>query len=207
MPPVKLHRTRSRRGTALSLLITAWLLPACSHRPRREMRQAEADLMAARKLQADIYAPSSFEEARRALTDAGRMVRTRKFEEARLLALESSALSKTAASLSAENREKMFAALQLQIQGVEQKVLQGEKEMHAAELKPIEPREREMFEKDLAATRANLDAARESLRQGNLVAGRSRVDDADVAAESLLREIRLTVAEEPVQRNSHRRPA
>lgn len=163
--------------------------------------------MAARKLQADVYAPASFEEARRALADAGRMVHNRKFEEARLLALESSALSKNAASLSSENREKMLAALQLQIQGVAQKIEQGEKEMRAAEIKPIEAREQEMFQTDLAAARAKLDSARESLRQGNLVAGRSRADDADVAAESLLREIRLTVAQEPVKPKGHKRPA
>ncbi len=197
---------------AAGLSAASWLSLGCLHRPRREMRQAEADLRAAQKVQAEIYAPSSFEEARRALADAGRMVRKRKFEDARLLALECSALAKSAASISSENREKMSAAVGLQIQGVADKIAQGEREVQAAELKALGARESEMFRSDLATARTKLDTARESLRRGNLVAARAQAEEADVAAESLLREVRLTVAEDPIlhprsRKKGHKMPA
>ncbi len=210
---MKLFGTRARLGLLVAGVAAAsWLSLGCLHRPRREMSQAEADLRAAQKVQAELYAPASFEEARRALADAGRRVKRRKYEEARLRALECSALSKSAASISSENREKMFAAVGLQIEGIAQKIAQGEKEVQAAEQKPVGPRESEMFRTDLAAAREKLDIARESLRQGNLVAARAQAEDADVAAESLLREVRLTVAEEPIlhprsRKKGHKMPA
>jgi hypothetical protein len=189
---------RRNIGLICSIVLAGSVIAGCHHRPRREMRQASADILAARRVQADIYAPASFEEARRALADAERMANKRKFEEARLLALTSSALAKSAMTLSGENREKMLAALKLQIESVAQKIAEGERGIQDAQRKPIDSKRAELFRSDLFDARAKLDLARQALARGDLVGGRRSVDSADIAAESLLREVRLTLAEEPV---------
>ena len=188
------------------IVLIGSIFPGCHRRPRREIRQANADILAARRVQADIYAPASFEEARRALADAERMVNKRKFEDARLLALTSSALAKSALTLSGENREKMLAAVRLQIESVAQKIAEGERAIQVAQRKPIDSKRAELFRSDLFDARAKLDLARQALAKGDLVGGRRTVDSADIAAESLLREVRLTLAEEPVsQPRRHKR--
>lgn len=196
-----LPRTALLPAAALLFLLAA----GCHRRPRKEIRQAKTDLQVALGAQAQTYAPASFQEARRALADAERMVTKRKFEDARLLALESSARSKSAVSLSAENRQKMLAALRLQLDTTAGKIGQGEMETEEAARRAIDAKRVELFRVDSKDARAKLDSARRLLAQGNLAASKKQGDDADIAAESLLREVRLTMAEEPIQHPRARR--
>ena len=200
----------SRVRKAIRLLWLAILLAflaGCRRVPRREIEKAEVDLAAALRAQAQVYAPSSFQEARRALEGAKRLVKEKRYSDARILALESSSRARGAAGISAENRGKMLGALRVKIEATDRTLTEATDEMKLAQLRGVDEKARQLFEEELIGARTKQAEARGRLAAQDLVEGKKWADDADVAAASLLRDVRFSIAikqTEPVPGKSAR---
>jgi hypothetical protein len=200
---------RSRAARCVLILLAA-LPPGCARRPSKELEEARRRLVEAEAARAPLYAPSSFEEARRTLHEAEKLASERKYDDARIVALESAARSRSAVRLTDENRKKMLEALRVNLEETERQLADAEQEISVAEARHIDAKEIEMFRRDLAGARAKLAAARRSHDAGDLPGGRKASEDARTAADMVLREIRFAVAENPIlhppARKHRRRP-
>ncbi|MGH9442542.1 MAG: DUF4398 domain-containing protein [Thermoanaerobaculia bacterium] len=175
----------------------------CRRSPRREIEQAKTDLAAALRVQAQVYAPASFQEARRALEGAQRLVREKRYSDARVLALESSSRSRGALGISAENREKMLAALRGKVEATERELLTASDEMKIAEARGVGADSLQLFASEIVEANARQAEARRRLAARDLIQGKKWADDADVATSTLLRDIQFSIARkqsEPVPR-------
>ncbi|HKB69835.1 MAG TPA: hypothetical protein VKH46_03265 [Thermoanaerobaculia bacterium] len=201
--------TPTRTARCACILLAA-LLAGCARRPSREIDEAKRRLVEAEAAQAPIYAPSSFEEARRALHEAERLAAQRKYGDARIVALESAARSRSAVGLTAENRKKMLEALRVNIEATQRQLADAEQEISVAVAQHVDAKQIDMFRRDLAGARAKLDSARRSHAAGDLPGGRKGSEDARIAADMVLREIRFAIAQNPIShpapRKSRRRP-
>ena len=202
------RRRRARCGRILAAAVL--LLAGCARRPTRELEQARRRLVEAETAQATIYAPSSFEEARRTLHEAERLATQRKYEDARIVALESAARSRAAVALSAENRRKMLDALKINLEATERQLSDAEQEIAMAVSQHIDPKQIDMFRSDLAGARDKLAAARKRHEDGDVPGGRKASDEARDAAGMTLHEIRFAIAQNPIThplpRKKRRRP-
>ena len=203
-----MHRGAHRRPIFAATAIL--LLAGCARRPSKEIDQAKQRLAEAQTAQAPIYAPSSFEEARRTLGEAEELAKKHKYEDARIVALESAAHSRSSVTLSAENRRKMLDALRLNLETTEGRLSDAEQEIAMAESQHVDSRQIEMFRRDVVDARAKLAAARKLHAAGNLPDGRKASNDARDAADAALHEIRYAIAENPIThpapKKKHRRP-
>jgi hypothetical protein len=181
-------------GAAAALL----LLSACARRPARELEAARRGLADAETAQAPLYAPSSFAEARRALHEAEGLAGKRKYEDARLVALESAARSRSAIAMTAENRAKMLQALNVNLEETDRKLTDAAQEIAMAESAHVDPKQVDMFRRDLVGARTKLAEARDRHRSGDLPGGRKWSEDARDAADMTLREIRFAIAQNPI---------
>jgi hypothetical protein len=203
---VRNFSARSIIGPAILLMLAA----SCRFPPRREIAKARADLDDAMRAQAPIYAPSSFQEARRALEGARRLVKEKRYADAKLLAIESSSRARGAIGISDENRQKMLAALQLKIQSTDRELTDAAEETKIAQARGVDEAARQLFGAEMTGARARQDEARKRLADRNIVDARKWADDADVAAATLLRDIRFSIARkqsEPVPKKRARRPS
>lgn len=166
----------------------------CARSPRHEIEQAKSDLAAAIQAQAQIYAPSSFQEARRALEGAQRLVREKRYSDAKILALESSSRAKGALGISAENRRKMLIALQGKVAATDRALKDASDEARIAASRGVDAESLQLFAAEALGAASKQDEARRRLAAQDLVEGKKWADDADVAAASLLRDIRFSVA-------------
>ncbi len=181
----------------LSLIAPAILAVAaagCRRSPRREIEEAKSNLAAAIAAQAQIYAPASFQEARRALDGAQRLSRQRRYADAKTLALESSSRAKGAVGISAENRRKMLAALQAKVAATDRELQDAADEAKIAEARGVDAEARQLFAAETVEANAKQAEARRRLAAQNLPEGKKWADDADVAAAALLRDIRFSIA-------------
>lgn len=197
-----------RRFRVSGILAAAVLAGACARRPTRELGQARAAIERAETAQAPIYAKGSYDEALRTLREAERLVRERKYDDARVVALESETHARSAVGMSAENKTKMLAALNLNLKTTEGEMADAEQEIGIAESRHVETAQIDLFRRDLVAARGKLGEARSRYAAGDLAGGRKWSDDARIAADMLLREIRFAVAERPIthpERKSRRR--
>jgi hypothetical protein len=174
------------------------------------MARARADLADAVRAQAPTYAPSSFQEARRALEGAQRLVKEKRYADAKLLAMESSSRAHGAIGISAENRQKMLAALQLKIQNTDRELIDAADETKVAQARGVDEGARQLFDAEMTGARSKQDEARKRLAERNIIDGKKWADDADVAAAALLRDIRFSIARkqsEQAPKKRARRPA
>ncbi len=201
-----------RRLLLLRVLGAAILMAlptGCRRVPRREIARAKSDLAEALRAQAQIYAPASFQEAHRALDGAQRLVKEKRFSDAKLLALESSSRARGAIAISAENRKKMLAALELKIQSTDRTLTDAAAEAKVAQARGVDDNSRQLFDAEMTGARTKQDEARHRLAARNIVDAKKWADDADVAAESLLRDIQFSIARkqsEMAPRKKARRP-
>jgi hypothetical protein len=196
---------RSRAARCILILLAA-LAAGCARRPSKELEEARRRLVEAEAAGAPLYAPSSFEEARRTLHEAERLASDRKYDDARIVALESAARSRSAVGLTAANRKKMLEALRVNLEDTERQLGDAEREITAAQARRIDAKEIEMFRRDLEAARGKLVAARRSHDAGDLPGGRKASEDARTAADMVLREIRFAVAQNPILHPPARKP-
>jgi len=197
------------RGRTFGAAAALILISACAQPPRKELEAARRGLAEAEAAQAPIYAPSSFAEAQRTLHDAERLAGKRKYDDARIVALESAARSRSAIAMTAENRAKMLQALRVNLEATERQLADAEQEIAMAESARVESRQIEMFRRDLVGARAKLAEARLRHRSGDLPGGRKWSEDARIAADMTLREIRFAIAQNPISHpppKKHRRP-
>ena len=188
-----------RRRLGISGFAAAALVAgACARRPTRELAEARAELSRAEVSQAPVYARASYDEARKSLREAERLVGEHKYDDARVVALESATHARSAVGMSAENRKKMLAALNLNIDSTEKELTDAEQEIAIAEARHVEASQIELFRRDLVGARGKLAQARQLHGIGDLVGGRKWSEDAHIAADMLLREIRFAVAERPI---------
>ncbi|HWC64933.1 MAG TPA: DUF4398 domain-containing protein [Thermoanaerobaculia bacterium] len=192
------------------MIFLAAVAAGCARRPSKELEEARRRLVEAEAARAPVYSPSSFEEARRTLHDAEKLASQRKYDDARIVALESAARSRSAIRLAAENRKKMLEALRVNLEDTDRQLTDAEQEISVAEARHIDAKEIEMFRRDLEGARGKLAAARRSQESGDLPGGRKASEDARIAADMVLREIRFAVAENPIlhppPRKHRRRP-
>jgi predicted S18 family serine protease len=193
-----LEQMRRLKPSRLAFIALLGLFVACSHPPRREIAEARKGLADAEKVHAPVYARASFDEARKTLQEAERLIGQRKYEEARVIALESAALSRSAISMSAENEKKMLDALDLNLEATQHELADAELEIGTARAQHVETPKIELFERDLTAARAKLETARRLHAGGDFSAGQRAADDARVSADLVLREIRFAIAENPI---------
>lgn len=197
-------------GKLAAAVAVAATLSSCARRPSRELEEARRRLVEAETAQAPIYAPSSFAEAQRALHEAERLASQRKYDDARIVALESAARSRSAVGLTAENRKKMLAALQANLEATRRQLADAEQEISVAEAQHLDAKQIDMFRRDLAGARAKLELASRSHDAGDLPGGRKGSEDARVAADMVLHEIRFAIAQNPIShpppRKRRRRP-
>jgi hypothetical protein len=197
-----------RLGTAILLATISIAIAGCRRAPRREIEQAKSDLAVALRVQAQIYAPASFQEARLALQGAERLVHKKRYDDARTLALESSSRARGALGIAAENRKKMLVALRLKIETTDRELTDATDEMKIAQLRGVDEDARQLFGAELIGAKTKQDEARRRLAAQDLVEGKRWADDADVAAASVLRDIRFSIARkqsEPAPRKSSRK--
>ena len=190
-----LQRTIGRRVAAAALLTILW---ACARRPTRELEDARRALVAAEAAQAPVYAPSSFAEAQRTLHEAERLAGRRKYDDARIVARESAARSRAAVAMTAENRAKMLEALKVNLEATRRQLTDAEQEISMAESSRVDPKQIDMFRRDLAGARAKLAEASRRHQNGDLPGGRKWSEDARIAADMTLREIRFAIAQNPI---------
>lgn len=184
------------------------LLAGCRRVPRREIERAKSDLAAALRAQAQIYAPASYQEAYRALAGAQKLVKEKRYNDAKLLALESSSRARGAVGISAENRTKMFVALRLKIEATDRQLTDAADEIKIAQLRGIDENAQQLFATELMGAKTKQDEARRRLAAQDLVEGKKWADDADVATATVLRDIRFSIARkqsEPVPKKSPRK--
>ena len=174
------------------------LLAACARRPTREIEQARNQLAEADRAQAPLFARSSYDEARRCLTQAERLAGEHKYEDARVVALESVTHSRSAVGMSAENKRKMLDALRLGLQTTEHDLADAEQEIALAQSRHADAPTIDLFRRDLIGARAKLEEARRLHDAGDLPGGRKASEDAKIAADMLLHEIRFAAAERPI---------
>jgi hypothetical protein len=186
---------RARTAGAAAALL---LLFACARRPTKELEAARRGLVEAEAAQAPVYAPSSFADARRTLHEAEGLAKKRKYEDARVVALESAARSRSAIAMTAENRAKMLEALKVNLEQTERQLTDAEQEIAMAESAHVDSKQVEMFRRDLVGARAKLAEARRRHLSGDLPGGRKWSEDAKIAADMTLREIRFAIAENPI---------
>jgi hypothetical protein len=178
---------------AIVLLVA--LLAGCRLPPGREMRQARADLAAASSAHGDLYSPGVYEDARRALSDADRMMKQKKYDDARLLARESSARSRLAISFAGENRARMLEADRRKNDATEHKLHEVEADIAVARERSVDAKRLAFFEAELARARVALAQARGALSSPDPRGLRRAADDADVEAEVLMRDVAYALAE------------
>ena len=176
---------------------------ACARRPTREIQEARQTLTEAEKAQAPQYARASYEEARRTLIEAQRLTAEHRYDDARIVARESATHARSAIGMTAENKKKMLDALNLNVQSTANDLADAEKEIAVAESRHVDPLQVDLFRKDLVAARARLDTARQRHDAGDLETGKKWSDDARIATDMLLREVRFAIAEHPI---SHPEP-
>jgi len=200
---------RTLRNLAAAAAIAA-VLAGCARRPTRELEEARRRLVEAEAAQAPVYAPSSFEDARRALHEAERLAGHHKYDDARIVALESAARARSAVALTAENRKKMLEALRVNLEATERQLTDAEQEIAVAESQHVDAKQIDLFRRDLAGARAKLAEARRRHDSGDLPGGRKWSEDARIAADMTLREIRFAIAQNPIAHpaphRSRRRP-
>ena len=187
-----------RRSTTPAIAAAIAILAACARRPTREIEEAHFRLAEAERVQASLYARGSFEEARKSLAQAERLAGEHKYEDARVVALESVSHSRSAVGMAAENRKKMLDALKLNLQSTEHDLMDAEQEISLAETRQVDAPTIELFRRDLVGARGKLEEAKRLQTAGDLPGGRKWSDDAKVAADMLLREIRFSVAQRPI---------
>jgi hypothetical protein len=171
---------------------------ACARRPTKEIDQARSQLAEADRAQAALFARSSYDEARRCLAQAERLAGEHKYEDARVVALESVTHSRSAVGMSSENKKKMLDALRLTLQTTEHDLADAEQEIALAESRREDAPKINLFRRDLAGAHAKLEEARRLHEAGDLPGGRKASEDAKIAADMLLHEIRFAAAERPI---------
>ena len=187
-----------RVSTPPAIALAIALSVACARRPTREIEDAHRHLAEADKVQASFYARGSYEEARKSLAQAERLAGERKYEDARVVALESVTHSRSAVGITAENKKKMLDALKVNLDSTARDLTQAELEISLAESRRIDAPKIELFRRDLLGARAKLQEADRLRSAGDIPAGRKWSDDARIAADMLLREIRFSVAQHPI---------
>jgi len=190
---------------ASAILVVA--AAGCGRSPRREIEEAKSNLDAALRAQAQIYAPASFQEARRALDGAQKLARERRYADAKTLALESSSRAKGAVGISAENRRKMLVALQAKVTATDRELQDASDEEKIAEARGIDADARQLFAAETVEANAKQQEARRRLAAQDLAQGKKWADDADVAAAALLRDIRFSIARKQSEPAPRKKPA
>jgi hypothetical protein len=181
-----------------ALIAVLALFSACARRPARELAVARERLADADRAQAAIYASSSFEEARRSLEQSERLLAQRKYDDARVVALESAAHSRSAIAMSAENKRKMLDALNLNLDSTRRDLTDADREIETARAQHVDAKQIDLFTHDAAAARDKLAEAQRLQRAGDLPGGRKASDDARDAADMVLHEIRFAIAQNPI---------
>lgn len=187
-----------RRSLTPAIAAAIALLCACARRPTREIAEAHRHLAEAEKAQASFYARSSYEEARKSLAQAERLAGEHKYEDARVVALESVTHSRSAVGMTVENKKKMLDALRLNLQSTERDLAEAEQEIAFAGTRQVDAPTIDLFRRDLVGARGKLQEAARLHADGDLPGGRKWSDDARIATDMLLREIRFSVAERPI---------
>ena len=183
---------------------------ACARRPTREIEEARQRLAEAEKAEAPLYARASFDEARRTFLESQRLAGEHKYDDARVVARESVTHSRSAVGMTMENKKKMLDALNLNVQSTARDLGDAEKEIAVAESRHVDSPSIDLFRRDLVGARAKLDTARQQHDAGDLQRGKKSSDDARIATDMLLREIRFAIAEHPITHpapRKHRRAA
>ena len=177
----------------LSVAVLAAAMSGCRRVPRKEIERARLDIADAIHAQAPTYAPSSFQEANRALEGARRLVSEKRYSDARTLAQEASSLARSAVGTSADNRQKMLVVLRVKVEATDRKLADAGDEIKVAEARAIDANIRELFGAEMIEARTKQEEARRRMRDQDLVRGKKWADDADIAAETLLRDIRFEI--------------
>jgi hypothetical protein len=184
---------------------------ACARRPNREIDQARRQLAEAERAQAPLYARGSYDEARKCLTQAEHLADEHRYEDARVVALESVTHSRSAVGMSAENKKKMLDALRLSLQTTDRDLADAEQEIALAESRHVDAPTIDLFRRDLVGARGKVREAQRLHDAGDLPGGRKASEDAKIAADMLLHEIRFAAAERPIthppEKKKKRRPA
>jgi hypothetical protein len=186
---------RFGRSCAVALVLAA---AACHRAPEREIGQARQALASAKSAQADLFAPSSYRDARKALDDAERLVDKHEYADARMLALDSASKSRAALRLTEDNKRKMLLALRLALDSTSRDLQDAQSEIEVARAQGVDEKEITLFRTDLVGAQSRLEKARELVAAQSLPEARKWVSDAQDAAGLLLREIRYAIAQHPI---------
>lgn len=106
----------------LFLFFTNVLLFGCVKPPTEEMIKAEKAIDEARQLEADIFANDIFTRAEESFQTAKKSVAERKYEEARLIALDTTQLARQAAAIAPINKEKIVNEIEKGMQDIRMKI-------------------------------------------------------------------------------------
>jgi hypothetical protein len=92
----------------------------------------------------------------------------------------------------------MLDALKLNLDSTARDLTQAEQEIALAESRQIDAPTIDLFRRDLLGARGKLQEADRLRSAGDIPAGRKWSDDARIAVDMLLREIRFSVAQRPI---------
>lgn len=124
----------------LILMVSIVIFSSCAKPPTEELAQAEKAIEEAKQKEADLYAQDLFLKAQDSLKKAKDLVAAKKYDEAKKAAEEASNFAKQAVPLVEQNKAKMKAETEQQVQDV-QKALEELRAQVAKSGKRMAPNE------------------------------------------------------------------
>jgi len=147
-------------GMSLLLILGIILLSSCAKPPDKEMQAARDAVSAAMNAEANMYVPDLFTPAQDSLNQAETFVTTKKYGDAKRLALFAKSWADSAAAMAGTKKEEMKAAAQSAVSDAAAKLEAFKKMKLTAKMK------KEM-DKTVKTCEASLADAKKALEAGN----------------------------------------
>jgi hypothetical protein len=148
---------------ALVLMVSITMFSSCAKPPTEELAQAEKAIEEAKQKEADIYAQDLFGKAQDSLKKAKDLVTAKKYDEAKKAAEEASNFAKQAVPLAEQNRAKMKAETEQQVQDV-QKALEELRAQVAKSGKRMAPKEATLVNERIKKWETDLASIKEMIQ-------------------------------------------
>jgi tetratricopeptide (TPR) repeat protein len=148
----------------LILMVSITIVSSCAKPPTEELAQAEKAIGEAKQKEADLYAQDLFLKAQDSLKKAKDLVAAKKYDEAKKAAEEAANFAKQAIPLVEQNKAKVKAESEQQIQDV-QKALEELRALVARSGKQMAPKEPKLINEMIKKWETDLARIKEMIRE------------------------------------------
>jgi hypothetical protein len=147
----------------LILMVSITIFSSCAKPPTEELAQAEKAIEEAKQKEADLYAQDLFLKAQDSLKKAKDLVAAKKYDEAKKTAEEAANFAKQAIPLVEQNKAKMKAETEQQVQDV-QKALEELRAQIAKSGKRMAPNEARLVNEMIKKWETDLASIKEMIQ-------------------------------------------